>query len=59
MLKPDIFSCSQKIQLKWDPPVLYKLLNIAMKITNHSNKYITCKRTCFPNYLPSTKLIIL
>ena len=22
MLKPDRFSCSQKIQLKWDPPVL-------------------------------------
>ena len=23
MLKPDRFSCSQKIQLKWDPPVLH------------------------------------
>ena len=22
MLKPDRFSCSQKIRLKWDPPVL-------------------------------------
>ena len=23
MLKPDRFSCSQKIWLKWDPPVLF------------------------------------
>ena len=38
MLKPDRFSCSQKIWLKWDPPVLViiRILHLhALKLHFH------------------------
>ena len=34
MLKLDRFSCSQKIQLKWDPPVLSVMLPALMKLAH-------------------------
>ena len=37
MLKPDRFSCSQKICLKWDPPVyILKIAHIGITIRDAS-----------------------
>ena len=30
MFKPDSFSCSQKIQFKWDPPLLLDTLTLTI-----------------------------
>ena len=38
MLKPDRFSCSQKIQLKWDPPVHMNL--IIFKVSAHVKNFL-------------------
>ena len=52
MLKLKIFSCSQKTQLKWDPPVhevvsFSSVLQILLQDLNHHNFVERCLRNHF------------